>query len=403
MDTNMDKAAFTTLFHKTKGLFQAGLGLKAFKELLKEWEALFEDDDVSFERYKTTVGCLVFESEINSLLEEQLKPDQLMAAIHEKFFRTKDKRCEVGQVLSHIKNKETDIYRAFNKNVQSVGLILKYDKDMFKPSKRSDSFELDSVVCADVFGIESPNAPNGFMPLCPEFYYNGQMVPKTVIFGSGYLFSPNVVVTAAHVIKEAIESIQDSKDLIFIFGLYIYKHYKDGRPNILLAKKDSIYRLNQDNLWENSQTINGDTGDSAWLKVTPLFDEGQRNSTVTTNLDARIPNPVSMSINEPVYALGHGLGVPMKLSFSGTIEHPSKNGWMGCELDIFPGNSGSPVFHANTHELLGIISGPDNLWRPEFSNKNCVSYQINLSGNQSVQTSEIELLIKKMKKHEHHH
>ncbi len=387
----MEKAAFTTLFDKSKGLFQAGLGLKAFKELLKEWEALFEDDDVSFERYKTTVGCLVFESEINSLLEEQLKPDQLMAAIHEKFFRTRDKRCEVGQVLSHIKNKEKEIYNAFKENAQSVALILKDESSLFKDSKNNDYADISSVVCSDVVGIDSPDDPEIFLHLCPIFYYDRQLIPDAEIFGSGYMIAPNIIVTAGHVVQSIRESGCAVEDVIFILGMDSF----GAEETLLKTRKDRIYRLRQENVQENSQIILGEGGDSAWLIVEPYHKEQTGNPPGKPALENRIPAPKSLEKDQPVYALGHGLGVPMKLSFGGNIEHPPKGGWIGCNLDIFPGNSGSPIFHANTHELLGIISGPDNLWQPIFKNQNCVSYEIDNSGNQSVQTSDITPLIHK--------
>jgi hypothetical protein len=56
-----------------------------------------------------------------------------------------------------------------------------------------------------------------------------------------------------------------------------------------------------------------------------------------------------------LYSLGHGLGLSLKVSYDGTVIRVVKHmPYFETNLSLLGGNSGSPVFDAITHELLGI-------------------------------------------------
>ncbi len=55
-----------------------------------------------------------------------------------------------------------------------------------------------------------------------------------------------------------------------------------------------------------------------------------------------------------VYTLGHPLGLPLKLATGGAVVSAS-DGAFRTSLDTFAGNSGSPVFDADSHALLGLV------------------------------------------------
>lgn len=56
----------------------------------------------------------------------------------------------------------------------------------------------------------------------------------------------------------------------------------------------------------------------------------------------------------PVYTLGFPSGLPLKLADGATILS-ADSAALRCDLDTFTGNSGSPVFDAINHSLLGIV------------------------------------------------
>jgi hypothetical protein len=55
-----------------------------------------------------------------------------------------------------------------------------------------------------------------------------------------------------------------------------------------------------------------------------------------------------------VYTLGYPCGLPLKLADGAQVLHLDAEGFR-ADLDTFTGNSGSPVFDAEQHALLGIV------------------------------------------------
>jgi hypothetical protein len=94
---------------------------------------------------------------------------------------------------------------------------------------------------------------------------------------------------------------------------------------------------------------------------------------------ARALEPVQVAAPRPgamAYVLGHPLGLPLKLAQGGRV--------LGVEgatfrvaLDTYTGNSGSPVFDADSHALIGIVSeGPPGVgdFTPQ-ADQQCYSYR----------------------------
>ncbi|MCS6947504.1 MAG: serine protease [Steroidobacteraceae bacterium] len=59
-------------------------------------------------------------------------------------------------------------------------------------------------------------------------------------------------------------------------------------------------------------------------------------------------------LGRAVYTLGYPCGLPLKLASNATILHQGGVEFR-TDLDTFSGNSGSPVFDAETHALVGIV------------------------------------------------
>ena len=54
-----------------------------------------------------------------------------------------------------------------------------------------------------------------------------------------------------------------------------------------------------------------------------------------------------------IYIIGHPFGLPMKVAGNARVESIDDN-YFRASLDAFRGNSGSPVFRADTHAAIGI-------------------------------------------------
>jgi hypothetical protein len=87
------------------------------------------------------------------------------------------------------------------------------------------------------------------------------------------------------------------------------------------------------------------------VEVTNAY-EGYRSVDVTPVARA---HRRQVRVADLVYAVGHGLGLPVKVSFDGVVKEGSmRSTYYETSLTLLGGNSGSPVFFADTHELAGI-------------------------------------------------
>ncbi len=59
-------------------------------------------------------------------------------------------------------------------------------------------------------------------------------------------------------------------------------------------------------------------------------------------------------LDQPVYILGHPCGLPLKYS-SGAQVRDITDTCFAADLNVYCGNSGSPVFDCKTHEVIGIV------------------------------------------------
>ena len=64
-------------------------------------------------------------------------------------------------------------------------------------------------------------------------------------------------------------------------------------------------------------------------------------------------------LNQPVYILGHPCGLPLKYSAGAQVRDVHES-FFSADLNVYCGNSGSPVFASNTHEVIGLVAQGDN-------------------------------------------
>ncbi len=62
-----------------------------------------------------------------------------------------------------------------------------------------------------------------------------------------------------------------------------------------------------------------------------------------------------VSIGQPVYTIGHPAGLPLKFAAGASVRDTKDKFFFAADLDIFMGNSGSPVFDMNTHQVIGMV------------------------------------------------
>ena len=123
----------------------------------------------------------------------------------------------------------------------------------------------------------------------------------------------------------------------------------------------------------------------AWITVKPCHGKAFKF----------LPNgftPAPVKKNRIVYALGHGLGLPMKLSYCGIVTdkvYDKKPSMFALDIHILPGNSGSPIFDADTHQLVGTIFGLHEIKAVPNPTDDCVDLKINMKGDFSAVATHI--------------
>ena len=175
--------------------------------------------------------------------------------------------------------------------------------------------------------------------LCPGQRFRPQ---PTAAFCSGFLARPNRVVTAGHCVSPG--TLAGTR---FVFG-YRMRTATQARTTIPNA---DIYRGVQ-------LVVDRLQGDEDFAVVR-----------LDRNVTGRVPAPIqaanAVALNTPLYVIGHPSGLPAKLAAGAKVFGNASPFFLSANLDTFGGNSGSPVFNANTNRVVGILvrGAPD--YRPQ--------------------------------------
>lgn len=171
--------------------------------------------------------------------------------------------------------------------------------------------------------------------LCPGEAFEDQPV---VGIGTAFVAEARIMVTAAHCLSGPVENYA------VIFGFEMVNQV--GAFEVLIPA-DNIYSL---------QKILSRFDDQDML----IFEVDRQinRPALEFSKDAIIPEKTS------VYMIGHPSGLPQKVALNAAIKGNPHPQYFYTSLDAFQGNSGSPVFRRNNHEVVGVLvsGGTDFQW-----------------------------------------
>lgn len=202
-----------------------------------------------------------------------------------------------------------DVVGAAPNSEGSVALVKRSTYEQFKKNKSVYNV-------SEVYGIDDLSWSN----------------QPSLAFCSGVRIAPDLVLTAGH----CIESNIDCADIDIVFNYEANSHITTSVAckEIIKARTD----------------IHGTGLDYALIRLAKEVG----------------PSPVRLSkadwksIKGNIYSLGYPLG-SFKKKAHGKIRNVSTKPEIYIStLDVFEGNSGSPVFSAHTHELIGILSSGES-------------------------------------------
>ncbi len=149
---------------------------------------------------------------------------------------------------------------------------------------------------------------------------------------TGFLVKEDIIATAGHCADE-----NNVTDLRITFG---FKMHSPFTPVTWVSNKD-IYK----GVEIIGRAYNRSNG-ADWALV---------------KLDRKVKgHPVaklsekSIYLDQPVYILGHPCGLPLKYSAGAKVCGINES-FFSADLNVYCGNSGSPVFDRETHEVIGIV------------------------------------------------
>ena len=167
--------------------------------------------------------------------------------------------------------------------------------------------------------------------LCASERFRNQPVGA---FCSGFLVAPDIIATAGHCVNAG--NVTNTR---FVFG---YRMTNAANAQTTISNSE-IYRGAS---VIDRRLTNGDNAD--WTLV--RLDRSVTNHRITT-----IRRTGTIGANQAVYVIGHPVGLPIKYAPGANVRDNAPVEFFVANLDTYGGNSGSPVFNANTHTVEGIL------------------------------------------------
>jgi hypothetical protein len=193
---------------------------------------------------------------------------------------------------------------------------------LFQAAALSDNGDGTSTVSTVNFGRQHD--------LCPGERFREQ---PTAAFCSGFLVAPDIVATAGHCVNA--DTVGDVR---FVFGFRM----RDAETAQTLIGNGEIYRA----VAVIGHQLVGNGADWALVRL---------DRPVANHRIARLRRSGRIGDTQAVHVIGHPAGLPTKFAGGALVRDNGPEAYFIANLDSYGGNSGSPVFNSETHEVEGIL------------------------------------------------
>ncbi len=167
--------------------------------------------------------------------------------------------------------------------------------------------------------------------LCPEELFREQPVGASL---SGFLVAPDIMATAGHAVP-----LSSFSAMSFIFG---FEMLDQASPRLVI-NNDEIYRWVE--VIDHRMTRKGP--DWALVRI---------DRPVVNHQVLQIRKEGKINDDQAVYVIGHPSGLPKKVADGAAVRENEATALFVANTDTFTGNSGSPVFNSDTHEVEGVLA-----------------------------------------------
>lgn len=290
--------------------------------------------------------------------------------------RSEFSECE-ALILRHFSSKFSLLnnFNSIKNNWDAVVLVI--HKDSLKASPLGGYF-----VTAD--SLSNVVKKRCSIKLCMHERFAKQHTPKRAR-GTGFFIGPNLIATAAHLFRFTDDCEHDSLEEYRFLVNVTSTSDVNLLGNILINEEDIYMPVKTQKFGYTCADTVGE--DWAIIEVKPLVDSGKKNSVICIKLITNSPQEI---LPKSIYCIGHPIGMPKKIAFDGKVTNNFSDTDFFCSLDLFGGNSGSPVFDAETHKAIGVAVGlgvsrledcSEELIPSEIMHEKCLIYKTVIVGN----------------------
>jgi Trypsin-like peptidase domain len=239
---------------------------------------------------------------------------------------------ESGAIAQTLREKQKVIYgKDSRRDWFQLSAAQKDDADcvvaLLNDSSLQDNGDGTSTISTENFGT-SQN-------LCAKEPFRNQPVGA---FCSGFLVAPDVIATAGHCADE-----NDVTTVRFVFGFRM----ADATTAQVKISNDEIYK----GVSIVGRQLTPNAADWALVKL----DRPVKNHKIVA-----VRKTGKINDKQAVHVIGHPSGLPLKYADGAAVRKNTSSAFFVANLDTYGGNSGSPVFNSETHQVEGILVRGEN-------------------------------------------
>ena len=260
----------------------------------------------------------------------------------------KDNREDVNKFMQQFNDPQ------LANNIASIVMIVrKDDLEAYKYSDQIYVLRSEELSKRPFFQLGTDENGNG-RRLTNKDKFHSQISADAL--GTGFFVRESVIATSAHVFYPPFHSLDLKDDIRFVRGFQVFDDADHTLGSKIIIPQSNIFKPKlkkdadgKDVLSFYKYALSSRHMDWALIEV-----ESERPTTAKPLISILEMCKSKLQKGDQLYGIGHGLGLPLKISFCGEIKNIADD-LFECSLSFFSGNSGSPVFNAK-NQVVGILA-----------------------------------------------
>lgn len=252
-----------------------------------------------------------------------------------------------------------------NTYIQEVGLSIAARVGNWSLEKKDNNFSFtDIALLGDRWGAA----------VCSSELFAKQ---PSIADCTGFLIAEDLLVTAGHCALDGEGLYKDEKTFECSENSWLFDYSMNG-------DEVNTENISSENLYRCKEVVRGELTEKIDYAIVRLDRKVKNRKPLKMRKSGKIKK------GSEIFVIGHPSGLPMKYSGDAQVSVNTAEEHFSTNLDTFAGNSGSPVFNAETLEVEGIlVRGRTDYVESEEDGQFCMRVNIcDQSGNNCLETNE---------------